>query len=183
MDQFKSILQPSILVVDRDPVAAASIATLLRSKEYGVEVVDGCTAAIKAVTREPFDLVITEETLCADTGVRLADLIHATPDSADIPFLFTSDSQIPDVISRPNRARNEFIIRKPFDHSAFLELVEYAMWMPHLIRSHILRIHQQQGLAQPHIDAHSRSESSTAPLLPQVDFGQSATSPLSQPRS
>lgn len=183
VDQFKSIIQPAILVVDPDPVAAASIETLLKSKEHCVAIADGYTSAIKAVTREPFDLVITDESIIADTGVRLADLIHAIPDAADIPFLFTSQTQVPDVISRPNRDRNEFVIRKPFDHEAFLELVEYAMWMPHLIRSHILRMHQQQGLAQPHIEArtgqNAPASNAASPRLPQMDFGSAPSTPLS----
>jgi len=183
VDQFKSLIQPAILVVDRDAVATANISALLHTKDHCVEVAHDCTAAIKAVTRDAYDLVIADQSLAADTGVSLADLIHAIPEAADIPFLFTSDNQGPDVISRPNRNRNEFIIRKPFDHEAFLELVEYAMWMPHLIRSHILRIHQQQGLSQPHIDAviTGKSQSPASPF-PDVGIGAISTSPLSQPQ-
>ncbi len=182
MDQFKSFIQPAILVVDRDPIATANIETLLRTKDHCVEVTHDCNAAIKAVTRDSFDLVIADVRLAADTGVSLANLIHAVPEASDIPFLYTSQCQGADVISRPGRNRNEFVIRKPFDHAAFLELVEYAMWMPHLIRSHILRIHQQQGLGQPHIETAitGKSQTSTESVFPEVSFNAGAPSTLPQ---
>ena len=152
MDKFDNRLtQTTILVVDPDDTALADISMLLETRKLYVRTASSLAQAIKIVTREAIDLIIADETLRADTGLSLAELARAVPGAADIPFLFTTQTQTPGVISRPMENRNAFFIRKPFDHKAFLDLVEYAMWMPHLIRSHIVRIHQQQGLAHPRI--------------------------------
>ena len=109
-----------------------------------------CDQALNIAAQQSLDLVICDSNIRAGTGVDVPALVNRVPKNSDVPFLFTSSSQIPDVISRRREDRNVFFIRKPFEHEAFVELVEYAMWMPNLIRSHIEKIHQQQGLRKPH---------------------------------
>lgn len=140
-----------ILIVDADELSLALIRASLETQDYVVFSALNCDQGLNVAAGESLDLVICDCDMRAGTGVNVETLIHSVPENFDVPFLFTSSSQKPDVISRRRNDRNVFFIRKPFDHEAFLELVEYAMWMPNLIRSHIERIHHQQGLQRPHV--------------------------------
>ncbi len=139
-----------ILIVDADELSLALIRASLETQDYSVFSAFNCGQALNVAAKESLDLVICDCDMRANTGVTVETLVHSVPANCDVPFLFMSSTQESDVISRPSKDRNVFFIRKPFDHEAFLELVEYAMWMPTLIRSHIERIHQQQGLRRPH---------------------------------
>ena len=142
--------QIRILIVDEDELSLALIRASLETRDYAVHSAFTCDQALDIAAKEQLDLVICDFDVRADTGVHVQTLIQRVPRNTDVPFLFTSASQIPDVISRRRNDRNVFFIRKPFEHEAFLELVEFAMWMPNLIRSHIEKMHQQQGLKRPH---------------------------------
>lgn len=139
-----------ILIVDEDELSLALIRASLETRDYRVDSAFTCDQALSVAAKEQLDLVICDFDVRADTGVHVQTLIQRVPKNVGVPFLFTSASQIPDVISRRRNDRNVFHIRKPFEHEAFLELVEFAMWMPNLIRSHIEKMHQQQGLHRPH---------------------------------
>jgi CheY-like chemotaxis protein len=139
-----------ILIVDEDELSLALIRASLETRSYLVDSAFTCDQALDVAAKVQLDLVICDSDVRTDTGVHVHTLIQRVPINADVKLLFTSASQIPDVISRRRNDRNVFFIRKPFEHEAFLELVEYAMWMPHSIRSHIAKMHQQQGLRRPH---------------------------------
>jgi CheY-like chemotaxis protein len=145
-----------ILIVDADELSLALIRASLETQGIVAFSALDSNEALDYAASEPLDLVICDCDMRAETGVDVETLVHSVPGNCDVPFLFTSASQKPDVISRRRDDRNVFFIRKPFDHDAFLELVEFAMWMPNLIRSHIDRIHQQQGLQRPHVATASK---------------------------
>lgn len=151
-----------ILIVDSDELSVALIRASLETQHYLAFAALDCNQALKLAANESFDLVICDCEMRADTGVYFQMLAHSIPKNMDVPFLYTSSSQKPDVISRRRGDRNVFFIRKPFDHESFLELVEYAMLMPNLIRSHIEKMHLQQGLKRPH------SASNAGEIFPQV---------------
>ena len=161
-----------ILIADADELSLALIRASLETQSYRAFSAFNCEQALNVAAKQPLDLVICDCDMRAGTGVTVETLIHRVPANCDVPFLFTSSSQKPDVISRRQNDRNVFFIRKPFDHEAFLELVEYAMWMPNLIHSHIERIHEQQGLRRPH------AVPTAKPIMPAVSMPAFGIMPL-----
>lgn len=145
---MSDLLETHVLVVDADELSIALIKSSLETQHFVVTTALDCDVALRHASKNEFSLVICDCDMRAGTGVRIEPLIQSIPGRHDVPFLFTSAHQKPDVISRRRNDRNVFFVRKPFDHEAFLKLVEYAMWMPHLIRSHIQRVHEKQGLSQ-----------------------------------
>lgn len=164
-----------ILIVDPDELSLALIRASLETQDYLAHSAFDCDQALTVAAKEPLDLVICDSDLRADTGVDVQTLIHRVPANSDVPFLFTSCSQKPDVISRRCNDRNVFFVRKPFEHEAFLELVEFAMWMPNSIRSHIEKMHLQQGLKRPH------SVTEGGKLFPQVSMSVFGTPQITNP--
>jgi len=52
-----------------------------------------------------------------------------------VPVMFLSGAQIPDIIRRSHAAGGTYYLRKPFDPEVLLELIQKALWMPHLAGS------------------------------------------------
>jgi len=157
-------ISTQILIVDSDELSLALIRASLEAVAIRAFSALDCDRALDVAACESLDLVICDCDMRANTGVDVQTLIHRVPENSDVPFLFTSCSQKADVISRRQHDRNVFFIRKPFEHEAFVELVEYAMWMPSLIRTHIEKIHKQQGLSRPH------SAPDTKPVFPNISI-------------
>lgn len=151
-----------ILIVDSDELSLALIRASLETVNYRTHAALNSDQALAVAARESLDLVICDCDMRASTGVDVQTLVHGVPENSDVPFLFTSCRQKPDVISRRHKDRNVFFVRKPFEHEAFLELVAFAMWAPGRIQTHIEKIHEQQGIKRPH------SAPETKPVLPAV---------------
>lgn len=165
MDQNSNI---RILIVDEDELSLALIKSSLELHDFHVELCLDCESALEASAKECFSLVICDRSMRLNTGAEVESLIHSIPQNREVPFLFTSSCQQPDVISRRQNDKNIFIVRKPFEHEAFVNLVQFAMWRPHLIRSHIERVHLQQGLKDPYV---SQEPVDPAPTLQMPAFG------------
>ena len=79
--------KPRILVVDDSGAVRIRVCTILRSAGYEVaEAADGIAAA-QAVLSEPFDAVITDQTMPAMSGLQLCRLLHADPSTALVPVV------------------------------------------------------------------------------------------------
>ena len=61
------------------------------------------------------------------------------PGNEDVPVLYVSNSQAPDIIRRSHDAGGAYYLRKPFDPEVLIELVGKALWMPHLVQSRTSR--------------------------------------------
>jgi CheY-like chemotaxis protein len=53
--------------------------------------------------------------------------------------MFLSGAQIPDVIRRAHAAGGVYYLRKPFDPPVLLELVDKALWVPHVVGARLGR--------------------------------------------
>jgi len=152
---MKGLTSPVILVIDSDPLSMTGIAASLYARQYEVHCAGDCAAAMKAAESLALDLIICDTNLRGEDGVSLVDRIHQLPDRADVPVMYLSSAQLPDVILRPHRHGSSYHLRKPFDSNLLLDLVEKALWMPHLVKSHINRPHiplsafANPGVSQP----------------------------------
>ena len=124
---------PQILIVDSDNATLSEIQQSLQRLGCAMFATTHSQQALDVAAREVLSLVICDRLIQADTGVRLTSLIRSVPQNTDVPFLFTSPLQIPDVISRRVDDRNSFFVRKSFEHEAFATLVEIAMLKPQSI--------------------------------------------------
>lgn len=138
-----------ILIVEQDELSLAEIQASLESRRIATFSARDSQHALDIAADHSLDLVICDADTKAETGVPLQTLIQSVPRNTNVPFLFTSVSQTSDVISRKVGDRNVFFIRKPCEHESLVTLVEFAMWTPQLIRTHIRSTHMRQGLSPP----------------------------------
>jgi CheY-like chemotaxis protein len=137
--------QPLVLVIDPDPISLLGTAATLHGRGFEVHCSQSPEAALKAARLQPLDLIISDVDVEGTSGIEIVSAIHELPERGDVPAMFLSAAQMPDVISRRFRNGSAFFLRRPFDPALFLDLVDKALWMPHLVKTHINRPHISLG--------------------------------------
>ncbi len=126
--------QISVLIVDQDAETRRQIHELLLSDGYRCRAVATAAAAKLAVTEKTPNLIICNVDLGDDSGLDLYGQIKQT---VDCPVVFLSDSGKQETVLSARLAGGTYFLSKPLDPMVLLELVDKALWMPHLVRRHI----------------------------------------------
>lgn len=143
MSQFS---QASILIVDQDAESLFTMAAILIAQNHRVFTASDAAAAIELAQIETLDLLITDVRLGRWSGLELITTIQLNPEKRDLPVMFVSAHQSPGVMRRTYESGDAFHVRKPIEPQVLSELVEKALWMPHLVKNHI----EQESIQQPH---------------------------------
>jgi CheY-like chemotaxis protein len=129
----------NVLVIDDDADIVAGLAKALSSAGYVAHCCNDAEGAIECIRRVMPDLVISDINLGGSNGLQLCERLKKEEGLGDVPFMFLSGAQIPDIIRRSHEVGATYYLRKPFDHNVLLELVDKALWMPALMASHAAR--------------------------------------------
>jgi CheY-like chemotaxis protein len=143
-----SLSQPLILVIDADALSLTATAAALHTQQYEVHCARDRVAALQAARQLNLDLIVCDVNLQGVDGVQLCEEIRALPERHDVPIMFISGNQTAGVASRMFHNGSALFLRKPFAPQLLLDLVDKALWMPHLIKSHINRPHIPLGAWQ-----------------------------------
>jgi CheY-like chemotaxis protein len=122
-----------ILVIDDDPATVTGIVALLSMAGYECHEARNRAAALSAARSLALDLIICDANLAGESGLELCRQVRQQPGMDDVPVMFMSSAQIPDIVRRSHEAGAAYYLRKPFDPEVLLELVGKALWMPHLV--------------------------------------------------
>ncbi len=128
-----------ILIIDDDAIALTGIAAVLNISGYECHCARDREAATKAVRRLALDLVICDVNLAGESGLTLCRDLRNEPGMDEVPVMFMSSAQIPDIVRRSHEAGGAYYLRKPFDPEVLIELVGKALWMPHLVQTRVNR--------------------------------------------
>lgn len=132
-----SVEPPVVLIIDHDPLLLTGMAAVLDQQGYECHLARDPEAAVKAARALELDLIICDVKLGAYNGLALCRELRDEHGQAEVPVMFTSQQQLPDVIHRTFDATGAYYLRKPFEPSVLVELVGQALWMPHLISSRL----------------------------------------------
>lgn len=134
-----------ILIIDDDPLTLTGVAATLDMSGYECHCARDAEAATKAARSLSLDLIICDVNVDGERGLELCqELREENENNADVPVLFVSDGQSPDIIRRKHDAGGTYYLRKPFDPDVLIELVGKALWMPHLVRTRASRVEQSR---------------------------------------
>ena len=128
----------TILVIDDEPSAINDVAQALRVTDYTCQWATSAETAIDYVRRGPPDLIISDIDLGFTSGLELYQQLRDCPGAEEVPVIFISGAQIPDIVRRAHTAGGVYFLRKPFDPAVLVELVEKSLWMPHLLRRQLM---------------------------------------------
>ncbi len=131
--------RPLILVVDDESQVLEQVAEVLKKANIDCHCCTTAeTAVVDAETVHP-DLILSDINLGGYSGLEMCERIKQNADMVDVPVMFLSGAQIPDIIRRSHAVGGSYYLRKPFDPEVLVELIDKALWMPHLVSSHVNR--------------------------------------------
>lgn len=132
-----------VLVIDDEQAIVDELVAFLDGHGYETTVSMSAEEALDTARSREFDLIISDINLGAASGLELCQQIHDLEIANETPVIFLSGAQIPDIIRRSHSAGGAYYVRKPFDPEVMVELIDKAMWMPALTRSHIRKTSEQ----------------------------------------
>ena len=128
--------KPLVLVVDDKVEVLDEVATVLTAANFACRCCTTAENAMAAAESSPPDLIISDINLHGHSGLEMCERIKQNEALADVPVMFLSGAQIPDIIRRSHAVGGTYYLRKPFDPDVLLELIDKALWTPHLVAGH-----------------------------------------------
>jgi CheY-like chemotaxis protein len=119
--------QPLILVVDYDQVVLDELTAMLTASGFACQCCTTSESAVAAAELLRPDLILSDVALPEAGGVEMTHRIHENPALADVPVMFLSAGQIPDIIRRSDGGHGAYFLRKPPDPGVLVELVDRAL--------------------------------------------------------
>ncbi len=132
--------QAVILAIDDEPEVLASLTKVLTDAGYTCHAATNPVSAAELAGKIVPDLIISDINLAGISGLELCQRLKREVGLLDVPVMFLSGAQIPDVIRRAHAVGGTYYLRKPFDPQVLLELIDKALWMPHLVSRQLARM-------------------------------------------
>jgi len=126
-----------LLLIDEDSIALTAAADALEAAGHIVYQAGDRLAALRIARTEGLDLVICDMHVAGDSGVELTRELRRLPGMQDVPVMFISRTQLPDIVRRSHEAGAAYYLRKPLDPEVLTDLVGKALWLPHLVQSRL----------------------------------------------
>ncbi|MGI6420319.1 MAG: response regulator [Thermoguttaceae bacterium] len=123
---------PLILVVDDEQELLENVANVLTAAGFDCQCCNSARAAIEFAAMHAPDLILSDINLAGYSGLEMCQRIKEDEALADVPVMFLSGAQIPDIIRRSHAVGGTYYLRKPFDPGVLIELIDKALWMPQL---------------------------------------------------
>lgn len=131
--------QPFVLVVDDEQEILDQVRAVLERVGYDNQCCRSAEEAIDYTADHDVDLIISDINLDGQSGLEMARRIGESVNGSPPPVMFLSGVQMPDIIRRSHDAGGTYYLRKPFDPEVLIELIDKALWMPHLVNDHLQR--------------------------------------------
>ena len=123
--------RPLVLVVDGEQNVLEKISEVLREAKFGCRCCVTADEAIAAALACPPDLIVCDWNLDGENGVETCQRIKQQPGLAEVPVMFLSSVQRPDVVRRSHVAgHGAYCLRKPFAPTVLVELIDQALGVP-----------------------------------------------------
>jgi CheY-like chemotaxis protein len=137
-----------ILLIDDDVQGMASMAAVLEEAGHVVHQAGDRVTALRIARAQALDLVICDVNIGGISGLDLSRELRRLPGMQDVPVMFVSRSQLPDIVRRSHEAGAAYYLRKPIDPQVLSDLVGKALWLPHLVQTR-LAMHEPASRAVP----------------------------------
>lgn len=140
-----------ILVLDRDERFTHQISSALIQEGFACDSCNDAAQGLTSARRELPSLMIVETELDACSGFDFVRTVQDEYLGQEIPVIFVSGARTAELVDSSRRAGGIYFLGKPIDPSVLLELVDKALWMPHLVRRHIDAVAHESGPRAPRV--------------------------------
>ncbi|MGD9723834.1 MAG: two-component system response regulator [Pirellulales bacterium] len=117
----------TILAIDDEAQSLEELSSVLVAAGYTCRCVQNPRAAAKAIAQLVPDLIISDINLAGYNGLTICEQLKLDAGCGNVPVMFLSASQVPDIIRRSHSVGGTYYVRKPFDATVLLELVAKAL--------------------------------------------------------
>lgn len=122
--------RPLILVIDNEEELLKRVESLLSAENLACRCCTTTEEAVAAVRETPPDLIVCDVNLQGESGLETCQRIKQQPGLENVPVMFLSGAQLPDIIRRSHEAGSTLCLRKPFDPKVLSELIDQALAVP-----------------------------------------------------
>jgi CheY-like chemotaxis protein len=120
--------RPLVLVVDGEQEVLQKISGALAEAEFGCRCCATADEAVAAARACPPDLIVCDWNLEGENGVETCQRIKGQPGLVEVPVMYLSSAQRPDVIRRSlDAGAGVYCLRKPFSPTVLVELIDQAL--------------------------------------------------------
>jgi len=134
---MNALNKPVVLVIDPDPLTLTAIAAMLDTAQFKVYCARDRVAAVQGAKKLALDLIICDESVDASAGEEIVAELRSIPNREDVPILYMSHRQLPDIISRNTQSGVAYHIKKPLEPKLLMETIDKALFELPLINQHI----------------------------------------------
>src|SRR5438105_7032751 len=93
-------MQATILLIDDEPESLESLARVLSAASYVCHLAQDSESATKIARANTPDLIISDINLAGHNGLTLCEQLKKEAGLGEVPLMFLSGAQIPDIIRR-----------------------------------------------------------------------------------
>ena len=122
----------NILVIDDAADVLGKISAIAADAGYTCQCAHDAQSAQESARRTTPDLIISDINLSGHSGVAICEQLKQQIGHADLPVMFLSAAQGPDIIRRANPTGGTYFLRKPFDAAVLVQLIEKSRLVLHL---------------------------------------------------
>lgn len=120
-------VKPRILLIDDDRDQVEVLRYHLSRQGFEVRSAYSGGEGLRQLKREIPNLVLLDIDLPDATGLELCELICDDPETCQIPVIFVSGAEQPDILRRARAAGCAFYMRKPYDPNALLVVIQQTL--------------------------------------------------------
>ena len=142
---FKHNQTVTILLVQESQESCESLLEILAPEGYKCIVAADTESAIRFCQKQDPNLVIADLDMGEISAAKFSQAICDVLPTSEVPFIFLSESSDAKLVAQARDAGGELFTTKPLDKEDFVEAVQTALWMPHLIRRHVDTEHAGQA--------------------------------------
>ena len=122
-----------VVIIDDEISIREEVAQILGDEGYRCHTFECADAARLGIPNLQPDVIVSDINLDGESGLELCRNIRNSFGLNQIPVIFISGAEIPNIIRRSHAAGGTYYLRKPLDPNVLIDLVEKALWMPHLV--------------------------------------------------
>ncbi len=137
----------TVLVVDRDPLMLTAIASVMDMHGHRAILARTEEVAMKAIVAHELDLIILAiEDL--EGGGAFAARLRSHDKTRDLPVIFSGPKLTADWSAKLHSHGGIYSLLQPVDPHALIDLVDRAVWIPHIAKSKLGQTSSPQTAAK-----------------------------------
>ncbi len=137
----------TVLVVDRDPLMLTAVASVLDMHGHRALLARTEEVAMKAIASHELDLIVLSiEDL--EAGCSFAQRLRSLEKTRDLPVIFLVPQLTAQWSAKLHSHGGVYSLLQPVDPHALIDLVDRAVWIPHIAKSKLGQASSAQHVAK-----------------------------------